>query len=304
MTPPRRMQSGGRVAASGQARGSRDSLLQRAWAVLQAGPALTADLARDVLGLDGHPGAASAAVFALLGGDERFLVDGEGRWSLRDGVARAPGSPLSRLSYAVVDVETTGGSYEGGHRMTEVAVVEVRGGAVADAFHTLVQPGRAVTPMTARLTGITSGMLAAAPAFDEVAEEVFRRMAGRVFVAHNAGFDWGWVRAQLRDSLGDVPEVGRLCTISLARRLVPELRYRNLDALADHFDIPILQRHRAYGDALATARILIRLLDRAESLGIGDLHSLRRYRPRKRHRHQRDMFVSALGQTPRGHRER
>ena len=111
-----------------QARGSRDSLLQRAWAVLQAGPALTADLARDVLGLDGHPGAASAAVFALLGGDERFLVDGEGRWSLRDGVARAPGSPLSRLSYAVVDVETTGGSYEGGHRMTEVAVVRCGAG--------------------------------------------------------------------------------------------------------------------------------------------------------------------------------
>ncbi|MYA12000.1 MAG: 3'-5' exonuclease [Gemmatimonadetes bacterium] len=268
------------------------SLLRRAWDMLEEGPALTTDLAREVLGLDGHPGAAAAAVFALLGRDRRFHVDGDGRWSLRGGAAaRAPGTPLSRLSYAVVDVETTGGSYEAGHRITEVAVVEVRRGAVTDSFHTLVHPGRPVWSSTERLTGITDAMLAAAPTFDEVAEEVFRRLAGRVFVAHNAGFDWGWVRAQLGDALGDAPEVKRLCTISLTRRLAPELRYRNLDALADHFRIPIQERHRAHGDALATARILLRLLDRAASLGVGDLHALKRYRPRKRDRRQRDLFV-------------
>ena len=269
------------------------SLLQRAWTMLEDGPVPTADLAREVLGLDGNPGAASSAVFALLGSDERFKVDDAGRWSIRESGSRAPGRRLSRLSYAVVDVETTGGTWEGGHRMTEIAVVEVRGGVVRESFHTLLDPGRRVTPVTARLTGITNAMLVGAPAFDEVAGEVFRRLAGRVFVAHNAGFDWGWVRAQLREALGEVPEVRRLCTISLARRLVPELRHRNLDALADHFDIPVAERHRAHGDAAATARILIRLLDRAERLGIGDLHSLRRYRPKRRHRRQRDMFVEA-----------
>ena len=268
-----------------------ESLLERAWAMLRRGPAPTADLAREVLRLDGNPGAASAAVFALLGTDERFAVDGEGRWSIRGRASRAPGRRLSRLPFAVVDVETTGGTWDRGHRMTEIAVVEVRGGVVTDTFHTLLDPGRRTTPVTARLTGITDAMLAGAPAFDEVAGEVFRRLAGRVFVAHNAGFDWGWLRAQLQVALGDVPEVQRLCTISLARRLAPELRNRNLDALADHFDIPILPRHRAHGDAAATARILIRLLDRAERLGIGDLHSLKRYRPRRRHRNQRDMFM-------------
>ncbi len=274
------------------------SLLQLAWAMLEEGPAPTTDLAREVLGLDGHPGAAAAAVFALLGRDERFEVDADGRWSLRGGTPRPPGTPLSRLCYAVVDVETTGGSYDGGHRVTEIAVVEVRRGEVTDSFHTLVHPGRPVWPSTERLTGITDEMLATAPSFDEIAEEVFRRLAGRVFVAHNAGFDWGWVRAQLRDSLGDVPEVKRLCTISLTRRFAPELRYRNLDSLADHFQVPILERHRAHGDALATARILLRLLDRAESLGIGDLHSLKRYRPRKRDRRQRDLFADT-GLPPR-----
>ncbi|MXX56416.1 MAG: 3'-5' exonuclease [Gemmatimonadetes bacterium] len=268
----------------------RRSLLQLAWTVLRRGPAPTTHLAREVLGLNGHAGAAARAVFALLGDDPRFQVDADGRWSLRGG-ARPPGTPLSRLCYAVVDVETTGGRYETGHRITEVAVVEVRGGSVTDAFHTLVHPGRRVHPATARLTGISDDMLFDAPAFDEVAEEVFRRVAGRVFVAHNAKFDWGWIRAQLGDALGDVPEVQRLCTISLTRRLVPELHHRNLDALADYFDISIHQRHRAYGDALATARILLRLLDRAENLGIGDLHSLKRYRPRKTRRGQRDLFA-------------
>lgn len=277
---------------AGAAPGS-ESLLQRAWTILQRGSAPTADLAREVLGLDGNPGAASAAVFALLGADGRFVVDGEGRWSIRGRPSRPPGRRLSRLTYAVVDVETTGGSHDAGHRMTEIAVVEVRRGIVTDTFHTLLDPGRRVMRVTERLTGITNAMLAGAPAFDDVAGEVFRRIAGRVFVAHNAGFDWGWVRAQLRDVLGDVPAVERLCTISLARRLVPQLRDRNLDSLADFFDIPIVPRHRAHGDATATARILVRLLDRAERLGIGDLYSLRRYRPAKRHRHQPDMFVEA-----------
>lgn len=271
-------------------KGGRRSLLQGAWEALRGGPVATPELARRVLGLNGHPGAAAAAVFALLGADDRFEVDGEGVWSLRGG-ARRPGALLSRLSYAVVDVETTGGRYEGGHRMTEVAVVEVRGGSVQDVFETLVHPGRRVPRPAAALTGITDRMLAGAPSFDEVAEEVFRRISGRVFVAHNATFDWGWLRAQLGDALGDVPEVERLCTISLARRLLPELRRRNLDALSEFFDIPIDGRHRARGDALATARVLLRLLDRAESLGIGDLRSLKRYRPPRGARHQRDLFA-------------
>ena len=258
--------------------------------MLERNPLRTTELAREVLGLNGHAGAASAAIFALLGDDDRFEVDGEGVWSLRGG-ARRPGSPLSRLCYAVVDVETTGGRYEGGHRMTEVAVVEVRGGVVGDRFETLIHPGRSVPSRIAGLTGITNRMLAGAPTFDEIAEEVFRRIAGRVFVAHNASFDWAWLRAQLGDALGDVPGVDRLCTISLARRLVPELRQRNLDSLADFFDIPIHHRHRAGGDALATARVLLRLLDRAESLGIGDLRSLKRYRPSRRARGQGDLFV-------------
>ena len=267
-------------------------MLQEAWALLGAGPASTERIARKVLRIRGNPGAAAAAVHALLGGDDRFRADDEGRWTLR-AAGRAPGRPLSRLEYAVVDVETTGGTHHHGHRMTEVAVVEVSGGRIGERFHTLLHPGRRIPAPAARLTGITDRMVAAAPAFDDVAEELFKRLDGRVFVAHNVAFDWGWVRAQLADALGDVPDVPRLCTVSLARRLAPELRHRNLDALADHFDVPIDFRHRAHGDALATARVLVRLLHRAENLGIGDLHALKRHRPERSAR----PAVRAAGRT-------
>lgn len=249
------------------------SLVQRAVLLLSDGSLHTLDLARRVLGLTGNPGAASAAVFSLLGVDPRFQVDGQGWWSL---VENAPpfGEELGALRYAVVDVETTGGSPDRGHRITEIAVVEVRDGAVFEDFHTLVNPGRSIPLRIAQLTGITDSMVANAPFFDEVAPELFDRLDGRVFVAHNASFDWRFVSYQMRDALGSVPEEPRLCTVQLARRLAPDLRRRNLDAVATHFGVPIHGRHRAFGDALATARVLLRLLDAARSRGASDLTSL------------------------------
>lgn len=251
----------------------RGGLVGRAAQALGEGPLHTLELARRVLGLEGHPGAASAAVFSLLGSDDRFRVDGEGRWSLAPG-ARALGRPLRDLSFAVVDVETTGGAYDNGHRITDIAVVEVRDGAVVDEWRTLVRPGRSIPPMITRLTGITNAMVRGAPDFEHVAPALQERLEGRVFVAHNMRFDWRWVSAELSAAGGDPPEGPRLCTIRLARALVPGLRRRNLDALTRHFGIPIHERHRAYGDALATARVLLRLLDEAAGRGIGDLQAL------------------------------
>lgn len=249
------------------------SLLRRATVLLQGEPVHTLDLARKVLGLSGNAGAASAAVFALLGADVRFRVDGEGWWSM---VAPPPeeSEELSRLSFAVVDVETTGGSPGRGHRITEIAVVEVRDGVVGDDFQTLVNPGRSIPPRIAQLTGISNEMVLGAPFFEDIAPEVLNRLEGRVFVAHNASFDWRFVCAQLGDSVGEVPTGPRLCTVQLAKRLVPGMKRRNLDSLASHFGVPIHARHRAHGDALATARVLLKLLDVARSAGVLDLTGL------------------------------
>jgi DNA polymerase III subunit epsilon len=257
------------------------SLLERAGTALSAGPRHTLELAREVLGLTGNAPAASAAVLTLLGSDPRFQVDPDGTWRMADGASR-PGPALDALSFAVVDVETTGGSYRRGHRVTEVAVVEVAGGEVRGAFRTLVNPGRGIPPRIQALTGITEAMVAGAPFFEIVAPEVAERLAGRVFVAHNASFDWGFVREELLAATGDVPQVERLCTLRLGRLLVPGLRSYALDPLTRHFSIPIHARHRAHGDALATARLLVHLLDRARARGAGDLEALRGLLERRR----------------------
>ncbi len=249
------------------------SLLRQTVEILQEGSVHTLDLARQVLGLTGNAGAASAAVFTLLGADPRFEVDATGQWSLA-GKAPRPEEELLALDYAVVDVETTGGSPGRGHRMTEVAIVEIRQGFIGEEFHTLINPGRRIPPRISAITGITDDMVMGAPFFDEVAEEVMNRLEGRVFVAHNVSFDWGFVSRQLQDTLGTCPEEPRLCTVQLTRRLIPGLRRRNLDAVASYFGVPIEGRHRALGDAMATARLLLRLLDEAGARGVLDLPAL------------------------------
>ena len=277
------------------------TLVQQVEERLRTGPAHTLALAREVLGLSGHPGAASAAVFALLGNDVRFMVDAGGMWSLQ-GSPRL-GDALSELSFAVVDVETTGGGPHRGHRMTEIAIVHVDRGEIVDEFTSLLNPGRSIPPMISSLTGITGDMVRAAPFFEHIAEVVMERLEDRVFVAHNAQFDRGFVRAELAEALGEAPPLTPLCTVQMARGLLPRLRRRNLDALTRYFGIPIHGRHRAAGDALATARVLLRLLDEAALQGIHDLTALRtvlRRRARRKSRSGRESGGAAEGADPRG----
>jgi DNA polymerase-3 subunit epsilon len=253
----------------------------------------TLDLAREVLGLVGHAGASSAAVFQLLGGDPRFRVDAAGTWSLDPGLAPL-GESLDAVGFAVVDVETTGGPLDSGHRITEIAVVEVRGGTIVDEYQTLVNPGRRIPSGVTSLTGITDAMVAGAPYFEHVAEEVLERLQGRVFVAHNVAFDWGFVSGELLRTLGDAPQLVRLCTVRMVRRFVPALRHRNLDVVSRHFGVSVHARHRAHGDALATARVLLRLLDEARGRGIEDVAALEWYLRRRGKRHRRDPAQTVL----------
>ncbi|TVP55002.1 MAG: 3'-5' exonuclease [Gemmatimonadales bacterium] len=257
--------------------GGGGSLLESAGAALARAPLHTLDLARQVLKLKGgNPSAASAAVFALLGTDPRFTVDSQGIWRLTEGAA-PPGTPLRELEFAVVDVETTGGGYGRGHRVTEVAVVPVSRGRIGEAYRTLVHPGRSIPPRIEALTGISDAMVRGAPPFDVIADDLRDELEGRIFVAHNVSFDWGFIREELLAARGDVPEVERLCTVKMGRRLVPGLRSYALDALTRHFEISIHDRHRAFGDALATARLLLLLIERAETEGVGDLEGLHHY---------------------------
>jgi len=192
---------------------------------------------------------------------------------------------LHELEYVVVDVETTGNSAYGLDRVTEVGAVVVRGGRAAESFGSLVNPGRPIPPFIVGLTGITNTMVANAPSFAEIAGPLAEFMKGRIFVAHNADFDWKFVRAELARVTGAEPTADRLCTVRLARRLLSHLHRRNLDAVSAHYEISITSRHRALGDATATAHVLTRMLHDLGQRGIhtwGDLGEF--FAPRKRRR--------------------
>jgi len=177
-------------------------------------------------------------------------------------------SDLRSLTYAVVDVETTGTSLYGGDRIMEVAVVHVRDGDVTTAAEFLVNPQRAISPWVARLTGIRWEMVHEAPTFGDIAERLQEAVDGHVFVAHNVRFDWRFLSMELQRATGRGLRGRRLCTVKLARKVLPYLRRRNLDWLAWHYEVPIIGRHRAGGDARATARILQHLFADARRLDV------------------------------------
>jgi DNA polymerase-3 subunit epsilon len=117
------------------------------------------------------------------------------------------------------------------------------------------------------LTGISDSMVRGAPRFAQVAGPLAGVLTGAVFVAHNARFDWAFLNAEFARAGLPGPTAPRLCTMRLARRLLPELPRRNLDAVTAHLGVAVVDRHRAAGDALATAAVLARLLERARAAG-------------------------------------
>lgn len=184
-----------------------------------------------------------------------------------DAAALAASDPLADLSYVVVDVETTGGRPDGGDRITEIAAVVVQGGEITRVYETLVNPQRSIPPMITALTNISWEMVKDAPTFREIVADVAGVLRGNVFVAHNAAFDWRFVTSEIARATGERLEGRRLCTVRLARRLLPQLPRRSLDHVARYYGVEIAARHRAAGDALATARVLLRLLADARDRG-------------------------------------
>lgn len=193
--------------------------------------------------------------------------------------AAAPPDDLLAARYIVVDLETTGmrPPYA---EIIEFGAVFVEGERVVGEEHTLVKPQGPIPPFIQQLTGIDYDLVREAPAFADVAHRLHGLFAGAVPVAHNAEFDYGFLRAAFAEhGLSDVG-LGRLCTIKLARRFAPGGKF-NLDALAARLGVTTQSRHRALGDARATAHVLIELLRRARAEGIESVNALRNVRSRR-----------------------
>jgi DNA polymerase-3 subunit epsilon len=208
-------------------------------------------------------------------------------------------------TYVVTDVETTG-SDPSAHRIIEIACVVVRGGEIAERVHSLVNPHQFVPPFIEQLTGIGNADVVAAPEESSVMPlvEQLLRQPSAVFVAHQEVFDWRFVEQALRRCGIVPPDVPRLCTLRLARRLLPADGKKNLGALAEYFGIAIEDRHRAHGDAEATAQILLRLLDEAERRGIETVEELlafqhQRLPQRRLPKRVLDVLIPSLDALPR-----
>jgi DNA polymerase III subunit epsilon len=149
-------------------------------------------------------------------------------------------------SIVFVDLETTGATGTS-DRITEIGIIEVDA-AGAREWSTLVNPETRISSFIERLTGISNAMVAQAPTFAEIAAEVLERLQGRLFVAHNARFDYGFLKSEFRRSGHDF-RATVLCTVKLSRRLFPQHHKHNLDALIERHGLDVSQRHRALGDA-------------------------------------------------------
>ncbi len=164
------------------------------------------------------------------------------------------------MLYAVVDIETTG-SYAAANGITEIAIVIHDGKQVLNFYESLVNPHVPIPYFIERLTGITNEMVVNAPSFPEIAAQVYELLQDKVFVAHNVNFDYSFVKYHL-DSAGYELESKKLCTVRLSRKVLPGLNGYSLGKLTQQLGINHTMRHRAGGDALATADLLAMIVEK------------------------------------------
>lgn len=170
-----------------------------------------------------------------------------------------PHQAIDEATFVVVDVETTGMNPVE-DRITEIAMMKVQGGALVDEFSTLINPLVTIPANITSLTGIDNLMVRDAPPAREVVPYVAEFLGDAVFTAHNAPFDWGFVSHTTRRERGIELTNAQLCTVKLSRRILPQLPSKSLGPVAQFLEIKIPERHRASGDAYATALVLVKYI--------------------------------------------
>ena len=259
------------------------ALTSRASDFLSSGPADSRTLIAHVCQLPSMPPTiAEHMAITLFAGHRKFRRDDGGLWHLLGDAELHRllhgdhDDSLRATPFIVVDLETTGGPFYSGHRITEVAAVLVQHGEVRTVFESLVNPERPIPPYVSRLTNIHWGLVKDAPTFRDICSQLLGELEGRIFVAHNANFDWRFLSAEVERATGRPLDGRRLCTVKLARKVLPQLRRRTLDFVSAHYAIENTARHRAGGDARATAQVLVRLLRDVERRGCSTWAELER----------------------------
>jgi DNA polymerase-3 subunit epsilon len=154
---------------------------------------------------------------------------------------------MLRQPLIILDLETTG-MLAAEERITEIGLIEVDNGEFVDSWSQLVNPEKSIPPFIESITGISDAMVRHAPTFADLAPALYARLQGKLLVAHNARFDYGFLRSEFERVDLDY-EARVLCTVKLSRKLYPEQRRHNLDSLIQRHELSCSARHRALGDA-------------------------------------------------------
>lgn len=173
------------------------------------------------------------------------------------------------MLYAIVDIETTGG-HASSHGMTEIGIVIHDGKAILNKYETLINPQTPIPYFIQRLTGINEKMVARAPLFQEVASQIYELLNDKIFVAHNVNFDYSFVKYHLQKAGYDL-QTKKLCTIRLARKIIPGYTHYGLGKLCHQLGILHSDKHRAGGDAIATAHLFSLLNEKDKHNTIADM---------------------------------
>ena len=217
---------------------------------------------------------AASLVSDLVRNDSRFRIDQTHLAISEDSLERRP---LNEITFVVLDVEAIVARSRPA-RIIELGAYRVHNGQITAEFQTLLNPEAPLPRFIAALTGISEQMLTAAPKFAEIAGSWLDFADDAVLVAHNSNFDLPLLNREIeRVFPGHRMRNPELCTVDLARRLLRNSGGHNLDALAEHFGFEITERHRAAGDAKATARVLLCLLDQLQEHGVRNLAEARTF---------------------------
>ncbi|NNE65553.1 MAG: hypothetical protein HKN33_03230 [Pyrinomonadaceae bacterium] len=203
------------------------------------------------------------------------LIETDPRLALNKGdveyVGTKPHNLLSESEFVVFDFETTGAKTPPA-RVTEIGAFKVSNGKIGDSFHSLVNPEMPIPAFITSLTSIDDSMVKNAPRFVEIAKEFMEFVGDSVLVAHNAMFDMRFLNVEIgRIHVNYKVANPYLCTVRLARKLIPEIENHKLATIANYYSVSLENHHRATDDARATAVIFLKLLDLLEEKGVKDL---------------------------------
>ncbi|MGH8012308.1 MAG: exonuclease domain-containing protein [Candidatus Binataceae bacterium] len=252
-------------------------------------------------GTGSDPEIGARVIQGLLGTDPNFTLDREtGRWSLHK--ADYLKLPLDQARYVVVDLETAATPAIPG-AIIEIGAYRMEGRRITDSFQSLVRPRMPIPRFVSGLTSITNEMVNAAPPIEAVLPAFRDFLGDAVMVAHNAQFDHSYLDCEFRRLFGLGLTNPVLCTIRLARRLLPSVKRRRLDLLAGHFGLSTEGRHRGLGDARMAAELLAIFIEMAARMGLGRLDRLIDYQHRgsagrRLERHVSPEVIAAMPQVP------